>query len=195
MVDSPRNSSGGGIGSGMTKSPHSSEGADAFDAPDAEAMRVARRRWASGVAVVTTTQTEGDATLFRGATIDSFQMASFEPAVVTFFLETEGEVLKRLLASGICAISVLDRSHEFLAERFAGRAPAVDTAFRGVPFHVAETGAPILESALAWFDCRLELATPMGDHMMLVCRVARLGLGDDSDDPLVTYEAAYRRIE
>lgn len=193
MSDSPRNSSGGGIGSGMTKGPRASDAT--ADAPDAEAMRAARRRWASGVAVVTTTQTEGETTLFRGATIDSFQMASFEPPVVTFYLEIEGEVLKRLLASGICAISVLDRSHEFLAERFAGRAPAVDTAFRGVPFQIAETGAPILEGVLAWFDCRLELATPMGDHMMLVCRVVRLGLGEDTDDPLVRYESGYRRIE
>jgi flavin reductase (DIM6/NTAB) family NADH-FMN oxidoreductase RutF len=179
----------------MTKGPRSTDASEMGDVPDADSVRAARRRWASGVAVVTTVQPDGDARSFRGATIDSFQIASVEPPVATFFLETEGEVLKRLITSGFCAISVLDRSHEFLAERFAGRAPAVDTAFRGVPFHVAETGAPILDGALAWFDCTLELATPMGDHMMLVCRIARLGLGDDTDDPLVTYEAAYRRIE
>jgi flavin reductase (DIM6/NTAB) family NADH-FMN oxidoreductase RutF len=163
--------------------------------PDRDAMRAARRRWASGVAVVTTTQTEDGETRFRGATIDSLQVASLEPPVVTFFLEIEGEVLKQILASGVCAVSVLDRAQEFLADRFAGRAPAVDPTFRGVPYRVEETGAPVLEGALAWFDCRLELATPMGDHMMLVCRVARLGLGKDTDDPLVTYEAAYRRLE
>jgi flavin reductase (DIM6/NTAB) family NADH-FMN oxidoreductase RutF len=194
MSGEPRNTSGGGIASGMAKRSGPLSGAAANE-PDADAMRTARRRWTSGVAVVTTTQTENGETRFRGATIDSLQIASLEPPVVTFFLEMEGEVLQQILASGVCAISVLDRSQEFLAERFAGRAPAVDPAFRGVPHHVEETGAPVLDGALAWFDCRLELATPMGDHMMLVCRVARLALGTDTDDPLVTYEAAYRRLE
>lgn len=194
MNGEPRHTSGGGIASGMMKNLRPTSGSSG-DEPDGDAMRLARRRWTSGVAVVTTTQVEDGETRFRGATIDSLQVASLEPPVVTFFLETEGEVLKRILASGICAISILDRSQEFLAERFAGRAPAVDSAFRGVPHHTAETGSPILDRALAWFDCRLELATPMGDHMMLVCRVARLGLGEDTDDPLVTYEAGYRRLE
>jgi flavin reductase (DIM6/NTAB) family NADH-FMN oxidoreductase RutF len=186
-----RRVSGGGIGSGTIRDPKGADGAISGGAPDGEAMRAARRRWASGVAVVTTVQDDG----FRGATIDSFQIASLEPPVVTFFLETEGEVLKRFLSTGICAISVLDRSHEFLAERFAGRAPAVDSQFRGVPFHIEETGSPLLEGALAWFDCRLELATPMGDHMMLVCRVVRLGVGENTEDPLVTYDGTYRRLE
>lgn len=187
---SERRVSGGGIGS-SPMARDSRSGGEISGAPDAETMRVARRRWTSGVAVVTTVSDGG----FRGATIDSLQVASLEPPVVTFFLETEGEVLKQILASGICAISVLDCSQEFLAERFAGRAPAVDPAFRGVPYETAETGAPILSGALAWFDCRLELATPMGDHMMLVCRVAQLALGADTDDPLVRYEAGYRRLE
>lgn len=186
---SERRVSGGGIGSGAVRDRRS--GGETTGAPDAEAMRAARRRWASGVAVVTTVSDGG----FRGATIDSLQIASLEPPVVTFFLETEGEVLKQILASGICALSVLDRGQEFLAERFAGRAPAVDPAFRGVPYETAETGAPLLSAALAWFDCRLELATPMGDHMMLVCRVAQLALGPDTDDPLVRYETGYRRLE
>jgi flavin reductase (DIM6/NTAB) family NADH-FMN oxidoreductase RutF len=194
MSNEPRNTSSGGIASGMMKH-QPPAGSAAGGEPDGDAMRAARRRWASGIAVVTTSQTDDGETRFRGATIDSLQVASLEPPVVTFFLEIEGEVLKRILASGICAISVLDRSHEFLAERFAGRAPAVDPSFRGVPYHTAETGAPILDRALAWFDCRLELATPMGDHMMLVCRVARLGLGENTDDPLVAYEAGYRRLE
>lgn len=194
MSDEPRNTSGGGIASGTTKGQRPASGPSG-DEPDAEAMRAARRRWTSGVAVVTTAQLEDDQTRFRGATIDSVQVASLEPPVVTFFLETEGEVLKRILTSGVCAISVLDRAQEFLAERFAGRAPAVDPTFRGVPYRMAETGAPILDGALAWFDCRLESATPMGDHMMLVCRVARLGLGENTDDPLASYEAGYRRLE
>lgn len=194
MNGEPRNSSGGGIASGMTKNQRAASSSSG-DEPDSDAMRAARRRWASGVAVVTTTQVEDGETRFRGATVDSLQVASLEPPVVTFFLETEGEVLKRILTSGVCAISILDRSQEFLAERFAGRAPAVDATFRGVPYSIVETGAPILNGALAWFDCRLELATPMGDHMMLVCRVARLGFGEDTDDPLVTYEAGYRRLE
>lgn len=158
-------------------------------------MRAARRRWASGVAVLTTAETTGDATVFRGATISGFQVVSLEPAVVGVFLERHGATAAMIERSGICAISVLDRAHEFHADRFAGLAPLAPPDFRDVPHMVAATGAPILLGALAWFDCRLEQTLPVGDHLALLCRVERVGLAPDTDDPLLSYEGSFRRIE
>ena len=98
-------------------------------------------------------------------------------------------------ATGVFAVSVLDRSQEFLADRFAGLAPLPDARFTGVPHRLAAGGCPILTSALAWFDCRVHAAHDGGDHLIVVGEVTALGLGEDTDDPLLSYEGGYRGIE
>lgn len=60
-----------------------------------------------------------------------------------------------------------------MARRFAtpgaGRALG---GFTAVPMRTAVTGAPLVDDALAWFDCRLHGTLPGGDHTILVGRVA-----------------------
>ena len=53
----------------------------------------------------------------------------------------------------------------------------------------------VLTGALAWFDCRLQEAIPAGDHLIFLCRVERIALGPDTDDPLMNSEGSYPRIE
>jgi flavin reductase (DIM6/NTAB) family NADH-FMN oxidoreductase RutF len=97
--------------------------------------------------------------------------------------------------AGVFAVSLLDRSQEFLADRFAGLAPLPDARFTGVPHVLAASGCPILSNALAWFDCRVYDTHEGGDHLIVVGEVTALGLGEDTDDPLLSYEGRYRGIE
>ncbi len=92
-------------------------------------------------------------------------------------------------------VSVLERRHEFLAERFAGRAPLPDARLTGVPHRAATSGLPYLTGALAWFDCRVREVHDGGDHLLVVGEATAVGLGEDTDDPLVYYEGRYRAIE
>lgn len=162
---------------------------------DATAMRAARRRWASGVAVLTTRQEAQGEPRFRGTTITGFQVVSLDPPLIALFMDKQGTMARLIQETGICAVSVLDRGHEFEADRFAGMAPVPNPNFDGIPYELAATGSPVLTGALAWFDCRLQEAIPAGDHLIFLCRVERIGLGPDTDDPLMNYEGSYRRIE
>jgi flavin reductase (DIM6/NTAB) family NADH-FMN oxidoreductase RutF len=164
-------------------------------APDAGAMRAARRRWASGVAILTTRDGDQASPGYRGATVSAFTVVSLAPPLVLVCLERDARVTQTVAASGVFAVSVLDRAHEFQADRFAGRGPLPDARFTGIPHELAETGSPVLRGALAWFDCRLSAVHDGGDHLILVGEVVAVGLGADTDDPLLTYEGAYRRIE
>jgi len=199
MSQSPRSRSQGGITSRTGERSRSRPGdlpAEGIPA-DAEAMRAARRRWASGVTVVTTSQPAENGPHFRGATVSAFQPLSLDPPLVAVALETGGALADMVETTRICAISVLDRAHASSADRFAGLAPPPNARFDGIPYALAEsgTGCPILTGALAWFDCRVREIVPAGDHRLFLCDVIRLGLGDDTDDPLLNYEGAYRRIE
>jgi len=61
-----------------------------------------------------------------------------------------------------------------------------------VPTIAQETGAPIIEGCLSWFDCILEDILPGGDHEILVGRVA--AAGGRSGEPLVYWAGGYRAL-
>ena len=156
-----------------------------------EGLRAVRRRWASGIAVVTTVAGDG----FRGATVSAFTPVSLEPPLVLVCLERTGRMADLLPASGVFAVSLLDRAQEFLAERFAGRAPLPDARLSGIPHAVAGNGCPVLTGALAWVACRVAAVHEGGDHLMIVGEVEESFVGPDTDDPLLSYEGRYRGLE
>jgi flavin reductase (DIM6/NTAB) family NADH-FMN oxidoreductase RutF len=163
--------------------------------PDAAAMRAARRRWASGVAVVTTVDDSGDEPAFRGSTISAFNVLSLDPPLVAIALEREGRMARLVPEAGAFAVSILDRAHEFQSDRFSGYGPQPDARFTGILQHTVATGCPVLSDALAWFDCRVTEVLETGDHLLVIGQAEAVGVGPDSDDPLINYEGAYRRIE
>ncbi len=185
----------GGI-SGGSSSRSAGHGASSSDnAPTPAAVRAARRRWASGVAVATTIELDGDAETFRGATISSFMSLSLEPPLVGISLEKGSRFGQSVITSRKFAVSILDRAHEFQSDRFSGYGPQPDGKFTGISHMIAASGAPVLRDALAWFDCLVTDILETGDHQLFIGTVVAVGIGPDTDDPLLNYEAAYRRIE
>lgn len=153
-------------------------------------VRAARRRWASGVSVVFTRADDG----FRGATVSAFAVVSLAPPALLICLDRDASMAELVMANGYFTVSILDRGHEFLAERFAGRAPLVDARLSGVGHEPAPSGLPILTKALAWFDCEVRTAQAEGDHLVIIGAIRDAGTGEDSDDPLVYYEGRYRAL-
>ncbi len=111
-----------------------------------QALRKIRGLFASGVTVVTTVH-EGK---LRGVTVSAFASVSLNPPLVMICLANESESKDWIAESGIFAVNILSDEQEFLSERFAARAPIVNTRFDGVPYHTAITGSPILDGSLAW---------------------------------------------
>lgn len=178
--------SGGGIvrgsgGSGVTPNtgdPH-------------DTVRALRRRWASGVTVVTLSAPDGR---LRGLTATSFMVVSEEPAIVAVAIAVDGEFAALVALDSLIGISLLEASHEFQAERFAGRAPLPDGRFTGID-HRLEHSVPILNRTLGWCVGRVTDRIEVGDHWMLLISVVSGGFGEDTDDPLLRYEGGYRRLE
>jgi len=158
--------------------------------PTADAMRTLRRMHAAAVTVVTTTDDSG----FRGITVSAFCIVSLAPPTVLVCLTTGGEALAAIGVSGRFAVSILSDTQEFLAERFAGRAPLVNAQFDGVKHRVVGTGNPILEDCLVWYDCEVQASYPCGDHHVVVGAVREAGFGSGSF-PLLYFDGAYRELQ
>lgn len=153
-------------------------------------VRAARRRWTSGVSVVFTRADGG----YRGATVSAFAVVSLAPPALLICLDRDARMAELVPDIGLFTVSILDREHEFLAERFAGRAPQVDARLTGVGHDPAPSGLPILTNALAWFDCAVRTVQAEGDHLVVIGAIRDAGTGEDSDDPLVYYEGRYRAL-
>ena len=72
-----------------------------------------------------------------------------------------------------------------------GRTPQPG-GFPTVPTMIRQTGAPIIDGCLSWFDCTVEDLLPGGDHEILVGRVA--AAGGRTGEPLVYWAGGYRAL-
>ena len=187
MTDDDRNITGGG---GIVRGSSRSASGDATETAP-ELMRAFRRRWATGVAVMTLR----DEDRMRGVTVTAMMPLSVEPPLLAVGL-TGGSAFAGLAEVGSrCAVSILVRPQEFLSERFAGRAPVPDATFGGIPHDLDEHGVPVLADATAVISGVITACEPHGDHVLVVIGVDGGTIAEDEDDPLLSYEGSYRDLE
>ncbi len=110
-------------------------------------------------------------------------------------ISRKSETHVAIVGSHSYAVSVLAADQRALADCFAQPTTAGKLQrFCDAPWHEAETGSPILESAIAFFDCRLVAQHPGGDHSLFVGEIVAAGF-DERAEPLIWYASRYRRLE
>jgi flavin reductase (DIM6/NTAB) family NADH-FMN oxidoreductase RutF len=136
----------------------------------------------AGVVLVSTRS--GDE--YKAMTASSLVSISLEPPLVLVGLERESATRAVILESRAFNVSVLTHSQEFIADRFAGRAPAVDPKWHTLPHRLGKNGIPLLEGAAAWLECRVTDTHRAGDHDVCIGEVEAAEVG--SGDPLVLWD-------
>ena len=142
-------------------------------------------RLPAGVVVVSARLGTG----YRGLTASSLVSISAEPPMVVVGLEREATTRVAVVEGRAFNVSVLTRSQEFIAERFAGRAPAVDMAWREIPHRLGTNGIPLIEGCAAWLECTLIDVHPAGDHDICVGEVTAATVG--AGDPLIVWDRTF----
>ena len=115
-------------------------------------FRNALGQFATGVTVVTTVDAQGQPV---GMTVSSFNSVSLDPALVLWSLGKHAGCFPAFAQASHYAIHVLASHHQELALQFARR--GVDV--------------PLLDDALATFECRARSQYAEGDHLILVGEV------------------------
>lgn len=155
---------------------------------DGSEFRRVLGHFATGVAIVTSRHADGRPC---GLTVNAACSVSLEPTLVLVCIERSADSHGCIEAAGYYAINVLDeRRGETLSRRFATW--GAGDKFRGVAYHEEATGAPVLEDALAWVDCRVVAAYPGGDHTIFLGEV--LAADAREGTPLVYYRGGYGRF-
>jgi flavin reductase len=156
---------------------------------DPDVLRDVFARRASGVAVVTTTADGG----LYGLTVTAFCPVSAAPPLVLVSIDRLTRGADLLAESGCYGVSLLGARQTFLADRFAGRAPPVNSRFDEAPYFTATTGAPLLRGGVAWLDCRVVAVHEAGDHRLFLGAVETAGRGD-AHAALVYFDRRYHAL-
>jgi flavin reductase (DIM6/NTAB) family NADH-FMN oxidoreductase RutF len=114
--------------------------------------------------------------------------ASFDPLLLALSVNPQNASYPLLRASGAFTVSVLKQGQLALARRFGTQSGREQDKLAGVRWHPGRSGAPVLDEALAYFDCELTESIRAGDHELVVGRVVAGRLLDPDAVPLMYAE-------
>lgn len=157
---------------------------------DPEGFKEILANFATGITVVTM---EGEGR-YHGITISSFTSVSLLPPLILVCIDQHARSHGWISETQRFAVSFLNEEQGFLADRFAGRAPAPQERFQDVEHHLLPDGLPVLSDSLGWLSCRVTEAVRAGDHTIFVAEVVDGGLGRPGH-PLLLYGSRFRYLQ
>jgi flavin reductase len=131
-------------------------------------FREAMSRVGSAVHIVTTGGPAGSA----GVTASAVTSVSAEPPTMLFCLNKTSRAASLLVQNGVFCVNTLASTHQELSDIFAGRTQhQLEERFAVAAWGTLSTGAPVLTSAIAAFDCRLIETKEMSTHLIFIGQV------------------------
>jgi flavin reductase (DIM6/NTAB) family NADH-FMN oxidoreductase RutF len=131
-----------------------------------EQLRALMRRVPSSVAVVTVA-VDGQE---LGLTVSSLLALSLEPPLVGVSVSRSAALHELLRDAGSFGVSILAAGQEALAQHFARGVPPI-ALWTDIERRAGPGGAPLLEGALGWLECRVVAEHETGDHTLFVGEV------------------------
>jgi flavin reductase (DIM6/NTAB) family NADH-FMN oxidoreductase RutF len=156
---------------------------EAAQSIDPRELRRAFGSFPTGVTICATLDAEGQPV---GFTANSFTSVSLEPPLLLVCLSATASSRDAFGAAGRFGVSVLGAAQREASTVFATRGA---DKFASVVWSARVTGAPLIDGAVARFDCLTERILPAGDHVILLGRV--VAFDSTRDEPLGYCRGAY----
>jgi len=153
---------------------------------DRSELRRVMGHFATGVTVITTRDVDGKP---YGLTANAVCSVSLEPPLLLVCVDKRAESHPAFRRSGAFAVNILGLGHEELSRRFA---VSGGDKFEDVDHRAGASGAPLLNGALGFVECRVVATHDAGDHTIFIGEVE--GLDADGGDPLLYFRGKYRRL-
>jgi flavin reductase (DIM6/NTAB) family NADH-FMN oxidoreductase RutF len=152
---------------------------------DSQLQRRIMGHFATGVTVVSTRRGEE----LCWMTANAVASLSLDPPLVLVAVDKRAQMHEHLLEARFFAVNILSEEQESISRRFAMRGPK---EWSDLKLTTAVTGAPIIEGAIGWLDCKLAEMLPGGDHHIFTGEIVA---GDASEGrPLLYYKGNYARL-
>lgn len=153
----------------------------------AREYRHALGRFPTGVAFVAARAQDGEA---AGLLINSFTSVSLAPPMVLWCLGLAARSRPVFASAPSFAVSILSEDQRSL---LGDLARPLERRLEGVPIRDGIGGAPVIENAVAVFECTIATVTRAGDHEVYLGQVEHFERRDDA--PLVYLAGQYGRVQ
>jgi flavin reductase len=150
--------------------------------------RDAMARLGAAVHVVTTDGPGGRA----GFTASAVCSVTDAPPTLLICVNRGSSVHTALRANGVLCVNTLSHAQQGLSVLFGGKTP-VAQRFEAATWFVMATGAPVLQNAVASFDCRVSQMVDGGTHDVLLCEVISALIGQEPE-ALIYFDRRYHRV-
>jgi flavin reductase (DIM6/NTAB) family NADH-FMN oxidoreductase RutF len=150
---------------------------------DAAHLRQFAGRFATGVAIITSRDSQGD---FKGLVVNSVTALSLDPPLYLVCLDKKSNTLPAIVESGVFSINFLSDRQVDTSKHFASKAP---DKFAAMDVVCGPGGAPLIDGSLASCECKVVNVYPGGDHEIVIGAVDQVRIGEGN--PLLFYCGAY----
>jgi len=157
---------------------------------NAKSFRHALGCFPTGVAVITTTDAQGQPV---GLTCNSFSSVSLEPPLVSWSLRKSSKSIEIFRQTKQFAINVLSHKQDDLSGRFASSSKTMAEKFAAHPYAAGWGSTPVLDDCIANFQCSVFASHDAGDHVIFIGQVEAFEQSSD-EDALVFYKGAYMML-
>jgi 3-hydroxy-9,10-secoandrosta-1,3,5(10)-triene-9,17-dione monooxygenase reductase component len=150
-------------------------------------LRRVMGHFATGVTVITSRRTSGEV---HGLTANAFTSVSLVPPLALVCVDKKAESYPCFEESKVFTVNVLASDQEALSRKFA---VSGGNKFEGVSHRSGANGAPILEGALAYLECKVTTSVDGGDHTIYIGEIVEAGTAREGK-PLLFFRGGYREI-
>jgi len=163
--------------------------ADHIPTADAGQFRQAMSRLGAAVHVITTAGPAG----LTAMTATAACSVSDQPPTLLICVNKRAQSAPILSGNGVFCVNTLRFGQESIADFFAKRDVDKPAMLQGAEWAPLVTGAPVLSSAVAAFDCRITGMKSVGSHNVIFGAVQAVHIGT-AGPALVYYDRSYRPV-
>ena len=160
-------------------------------AVDKQIYREAMARLGAAVNVITTDGPAGRA----GFTASAVCSITDTPPTLLVCANQKNDSYPIIRENAVLCVNTLAAGHIELSPVFAAMTDhAMEGRFESASWHTLVTGAPVLDGALAAFDCRIEKIVESGTHDVFFCEVEAVE-SDSMQDGLIYFARDYHFVQ
>lgn len=152
-----------------------------------EAFRTGMRQLASGVSIITGGTGEAPVGLVATAVCS----VSVEPPTLLVSISRTASAYPIIEASGRLCVNILGAGHDELVARFTSSDRRAER-FTGASWRLRPDAPPVLDDALAAFDCRVVERFSYATHVIFFARPEQVLVGEG--DPMVHFDRGFHRL-
>jgi len=134
--------------------------------------------------------TAKDSRKIAAGTVNWLSQASFAPPLIMAAVKADSSLKPVVESTGTFVINVLSASQKQFAEDFFRTAKVEDNKIQGHPFKPGTSGAPVLDDAYAFMECKVTDKVDRGDHTVYVAEVTEVGQRRQ-DKPLEMWDTGW----